>query len=160
MSDEASLIDAVRLVAKAAKDNPDDTASLVKGALHGDQIDAVRVMLSKAREGSLINLVASQGAADTSAAASADDPGAQSLRPLRSKGGLGPLTRFPRSSKGQCRPRTRGRTTLRYRLLHRQPGGRPIGRGAARERAGGTRHPIRRYLPRRKRWQLCRRTLG
>ena len=80
MADEASLIDAVKLVAKAAREKPDETASVVKGVLHDDQIDAVRVMLSKARDGSLINLVAPQGSTATPAAASTDDPGVLHLR--------------------------------------------------------------------------------
>ena len=80
MAEEASLIDAVKLLAKAAKEKPDETSSVVRGALHEDQIDAVRVVLSKARDGSLIHLVAPQGSAATPAAASTDDPGVLHLR--------------------------------------------------------------------------------
>ena len=79
MAEQASLIDAVKLVAKAAKEKPDETSSVVRGALHEDQIDAVRVV-SKARDGSLAHLVAPQGSTATPAAASTDDPGVLHLR--------------------------------------------------------------------------------
>ena len=53
MSDNVSLIDAIKLVAKATRDDTDKVSDMVKGALRPDQIDDVRLMLSKAREGSL-----------------------------------------------------------------------------------------------------------
>ena len=60
MSDNTSVIDAVRRIAKATKEDPDGTSDIVKGALHPEQIDDVRIMLSRARTGSL------QGAATSS----------------------------------------------------------------------------------------------
>ena len=65
MSDNTSVIDAVRRIAKATKEDPDGTSDIVKGALHPEQIDDVRIMLSRARTGSL------QGAATSSTAAAA-----------------------------------------------------------------------------------------
>ena len=65
MSDNTSVIDAVRRIAKATKEDPDATSDIVKGALHPEQIDDVRIMLSRARTGSL------QGAATSSTAAAA-----------------------------------------------------------------------------------------
>ena len=52
MSDNTSVIDAVRRIAKATKEDPDATSDIVKGALHPEQIDDVRIMLSRARTGS------------------------------------------------------------------------------------------------------------
>ena len=66
MSDNTSVIDAVRLIAKATKDDPAKLSDIVKGALRPDQIDDMRLMLSRAREGSVVH-----GATTTSAAASA-----------------------------------------------------------------------------------------
>ena len=69
MSDDVSMIDAVKAVAKATREDPDKMASLVKGALHTDQIDDLRVMLSKTRDGSITHWAAA--APSTAAAASA-----------------------------------------------------------------------------------------
>ena len=66
MSDNTSVIDAVRLIAKATKEDTTKVSDIVKGALHADQIDDMRLMLSKARDGSVTH-----GAATSSAAASA-----------------------------------------------------------------------------------------
>ena len=66
MSDNTSVIDAVRLIAKATKEDTTKVSDIVKGALHADQIDDMRLMLSKARDGSVTH-----GAAASSAAASA-----------------------------------------------------------------------------------------
>ena len=66
MSDNTSVIDAVRLIAKATKEDTTKVSDIVKGALHADQIDDMRLMLSKARDSSVTH-----GAATSSAAASA-----------------------------------------------------------------------------------------
>ena len=60
------MIDAVRLLAKATKDDSAKLSDIVKGALRPDQIDDMRLMLSRARDGSI-----TQGAATASATASA-----------------------------------------------------------------------------------------
>ena len=65
MSDNTSVIDAVRLIAKATKEDTTKVSDIVKGALHADQIDDMRLMLSKAQDGSVTH-----GAATSSAAAS------------------------------------------------------------------------------------------
>ena len=39
MSDNTSVMDAVRLIAKATKDDTTKVSDIVKGALHADQID-------------------------------------------------------------------------------------------------------------------------
>ena len=39
MSDNTSVIDAVRLIAKATNKDPDKASDIVKGALHPEQID-------------------------------------------------------------------------------------------------------------------------
>ena len=59
------MIDADRLIAKATKDDPTKLSDIVKGALRPDQIDDMRLMLSRAQDGSVVH-----GAATTSAAAS------------------------------------------------------------------------------------------
>ena len=66
MSDNTSVIDAVRLIAKATKDDPTKLSDIVKGALHPGQIDDMRLMLSRPGDGSVVH-----GATTTSAAASA-----------------------------------------------------------------------------------------
>ena len=66
MSDNTSVIDAVRLLAKATKDDSAKLSDIVKGSLHPDHIDDMRLMLLRARDGSV-----TQGAAAASAAASA-----------------------------------------------------------------------------------------
>ena len=58
MSDNTSVIDAVRLIAKATKDDPTKLSDIVKSALRPDQIDDMRRSVV-------------HGAATTSAAASA-----------------------------------------------------------------------------------------
>ena len=65
MSDNTSVIDAVRLIAKATREDSDKASDIVKGALHPEQIDDMRIMLSRARSGSIL------GAATSSAAATA-----------------------------------------------------------------------------------------
>ena len=74
MSDNTSVIDAVRLLAKATKDDSAKLSDIVKGALHPDQIDDMRLMLSRARDGSI-----TQGAATASATASAPAANAAAL---------------------------------------------------------------------------------
>ena len=44
MSDNTSIIDAVRLLAKATKEDSAKLSDIVKGALHPDQIDDMRLM--------------------------------------------------------------------------------------------------------------------
>ena len=68
MSDNVSLIDAIKLVAKATRDDAAKVSDMVKGALRPEQIDDMRLMLSRARDGSLA-ATASASAAATSAAA-------------------------------------------------------------------------------------------
>ena len=63
MSDNVSVIDAIKLVAKATREDAGKVSDMVKGALRPEQIDDMQLMLSRAREGSL--------AATTSAAAAA-----------------------------------------------------------------------------------------
>ena len=58
MSDNASVIDAIKLVAKATREDTNKVSDMVKGALRAEQIDDMRVMLSRAREGSLAATVA------------------------------------------------------------------------------------------------------
>ena len=53
MSDNTSVIDAVRLLAKATKDDSAKLSDIVKGSLRPDQIDDMRLMLSRARDGSV-----------------------------------------------------------------------------------------------------------
>ena len=73
MLDSNSVIDAVRLVAKATKDDPDKLPDIVKGALRPDQIDDMRLMLSRAREGSVLHRTATASAAASAPAASASE---------------------------------------------------------------------------------------
>ena len=75
MSDNVSLIDAIRLVAKATRDDAAKVSDIVKGALRPDQIDDMRLMLSRAREGSL--------AATAPASTAATSATALRLRPVR-----------------------------------------------------------------------------
>ena len=70
MSDNTSVIDAVRLIAKATKEDSDKASDVVRGALHPEQIDDVRIMLSRARTGSLLGAATSSTAATTPAATS------------------------------------------------------------------------------------------
>ena len=51
MSDNTSVIDAVRLLAKSTKDDSAKLSDIVKGSLRPDQIDDMRLMLSRARDG-------------------------------------------------------------------------------------------------------------
>ncbi|CAE7452689.1 unnamed protein product, partial [Symbiodinium pilosum] len=53
MSDNVSVIDAIKLVAKATREDTNKVVDMVKGALHPEQIDDMRLMLSRAREGRL-----------------------------------------------------------------------------------------------------------
>ena len=46
MSDNMSLIDAIKLVAKATRDDTARVSDMVKGALHPEQIDDMRLVLS------------------------------------------------------------------------------------------------------------------
>ena len=70
MSDNASVIDAVRLIAKATKEDSDKASDIVRGALRPEQIDDVRIMLSRARTGSLLGAATSSTAAAAPAATS------------------------------------------------------------------------------------------
>ena len=76
MSDNTSVIDAVRLIAKAIKEDSDKVSDIVKGALHPEQIDDMRIMLSRARSGSLLGTATSSAAA----AAPADTAGAGAMQ--------------------------------------------------------------------------------
>ena len=73
MSDNTSVIDAI---AKATKEDSDKTSDIVKGALRPEQIDDMRVMLSRARSGSLLGTATSSAAA----AAPADIAGAGAMQ--------------------------------------------------------------------------------
>ncbi|CAE7455378.1 unnamed protein product, partial [Symbiodinium pilosum] len=46
MSDNVSLIDAIKLVAKATREDTNKVSDMVKGALRPEQIDDIRLMLS------------------------------------------------------------------------------------------------------------------
>ena len=69
MSDNTSVIDAVRLLAKATEDDSAKLSDIVKGSLHPDQIDDMRLMLSRARDGSVTQGTATAPAPAASAAA-------------------------------------------------------------------------------------------
>ena len=81
MSDNTSVIDAVRLIAKATKEDSDKASDIVKGALHPEQIDDMRIMLSRARSGSILGAATSSAAA----AAPADTAKAGAARHLRAE---------------------------------------------------------------------------
>ena len=101
MSDNVSVIDAIKLVAKATREDTNKVVDMVKGALHPEQIDDMRLMLSRAREGSLAATAQAGSAATSSAAAPLWSAILLCADVLR----RGP-TRPPLSFKG-CRPSER-----------------------------------------------------
>ena len=58
----------VRLIAKATKEDTAKMSDIVKGALHADQIDDMRLMLSRARDGSVVHGAATASALTAKAA--------------------------------------------------------------------------------------------
>ena len=108
MSDNTSVIDAVRLIAKATKDDPTKLSDIVKGALHPDQIDDMRLMLSRARDGSVVH-----GAATTSAAASAPAASAAAGPRDKAESSLTAASEFP--------PLSATTTTWSVRTVNRAP---------------------------------------
>ena len=157
MSDNTSVIDAVRLIAKATKDDSTKLSDIVKGALRPDQIDDMRLRLSRARDGSVVH-----GAATTSAAASAPaasaaaGPRDTSVQRRAWKGGANKASAkfqgIPPTSESSL---TAASSSLRYLLLP-QPGpyGPLTGPLAGPVLVGGLRRPIRRYSPPMLRWPL------
>ena len=69
MSDNTSVIDAIKLIAKATKEDSGKMSDIAKGALHADQIDDLRLMLSRARDGTVVHGAATATASSASAAA-------------------------------------------------------------------------------------------
>ena len=108
MSDNTSVIDAVRLIAKATREDSDKASDIVKGALRPKQIDDVRIMLSRARSGSILRAATSSAAAaapaDTAKAGAVQRDTSVQRRPIPTRPPLS-TRRFPR--------RTRRRTFLR-----------------------------------------------
>ena len=54
MSDNVSVIDAIKLIAKATKEDSQKMSDMAKGALHADQIDDLRLKVSRGRDGSVM----------------------------------------------------------------------------------------------------------
>ena len=77
MSDNVSVIDAIKLIAKATKEDSQKMSDMAKGALHADQIDDLRLMLSRARDGSVMHGTATAPASAASAAAGPRDTSVQ-----------------------------------------------------------------------------------
>ena len=72
MSDNTSVIDAVRLIAKATKEGAAKMSDIIKGALRADRIDDMRLMLSRARDGSVTHGTATATSAASAAAVPRD----------------------------------------------------------------------------------------
>ena len=115
MSDETSVIDAIKLIAKTTRDDPDKMSSVTKGALHTDQIDDLRIMLSKARDGSIAHWASAPPAAADSAASL---PRATSVQRRAWKGNSNKVSaKFqgapPNTTEGDFPPLSTARTTWR-----------------------------------------------
>ena len=90
MSDNTSVIDAIKLIAETTKEGSDKISDMAKGALHADQIDDLRLMLSRAREGAVVRgaaTTAATSAASASSASAAAAPRDTSVQRRAWKGG-------------------------------------------------------------------------
>ena len=117
MSDDVSVIDAIKAIAKATKEDTCKVSDMVKGALHPDQIDDLRIMLSRAREGTVVRGAATTAAA-TSAAATSSAGAAQRramYTSVQKNPGREALTRASAKFQGRHRAPQRG-TSPHYRL--------------------------------------------
>ena len=152
MSDNTSVIDAVRLIAKATKDDPTKLSDIVKGALHPDQIDDMRLMLSRARDGSVVHgAAATSAAASAPAASAAAGPRDTSVQRRASSAkfqGIPPTSEPLLTSASEYPPLSAATTTWSVRTVNRVPSRRRASRRAE------TPHPIRRYSPPMLRWPL------
>ena len=113
ISDNTSVIDAIKVIAKATKEDTGKVSDMVKGVLHADQIDDLRIMLSRARDGTVVRGAATTAAATSAASASsasaAAAPRDTSVQRRAWKGGANKASaKFqgvpPSTSEGHFRP--------------------------------------------------------
>ena len=131
MSDNTSVIDAVRLIAKATKDDPTKLSDIVKGALHPDQIDDMRLMLSRARDGSVVHAATTSAAASAPAASAAAGPRDTSVQRRAWKGGankasakfegIPPTSESSLTAASEFPPLSATTTTWSVRTVNRVP---------------------------------------
>ena len=160
MSDNTSVIDAIKLIAKATKEDSDKMSDMAKGVLHADQIDDLRLMVSRARDGTVVRgaatTAATTSAASASSASAAAAPRDTSVQRRAWKGGANKASAkfqgvLPSTSEGHFPPLSTTAPTCKQ-VATRAP---------SRPRASRRQRPrIRRYSLRMQRLPLCRPKTG
>ena len=143
MSDNVSLINAIKLVAKATREDTAKVSDMVKGALRSDQIDDVRLTAAT----SATAPTAKAGPANTSSTATARGERATSVHRRAWKWANKASAKFQEVPPSLDReyPPLAPAAGPSWQRVHRQPS-RPL--------VGEAERLIRRYLPPTQRWLL------